>query len=122
MTLWAMALSGAVLLLLGLTLVTRLIRRKRTSEAPLPVNDAADNAFAVARRALLKGGLVAGTGVGMAVAGGGRALAAESAVTAYNVKNYGATGNGTTDDTAAIQAALNAVPATGAMVFFPPGD
>ncbi|MGI8689021.1 MAG: glycosyl hydrolase family 28-related protein [Thermomicrobiales bacterium] len=38
-----------------------------------------------------------------------------------NVKQYGAAGNGITDDTAAIQAAIDAVPASGGTVFFPPG-
>lgn len=40
-----------------------------------------------------------------------------------NVKDvtYGAKGDGTTDDTAAIQAALNAVPTNGGVVYFPPG-
>ena len=37
----------------------------------------------------------------------------------YNVKTYGATGDGTTDDTAAIQAALDA--SGNGVVFFPPG-
>jgi hypothetical protein len=37
-----------------------------------------------------------------------------------NVKDYGATGNGVTDDTAAIQAAVNACP-VGGIVYFPPG-
>ena len=41
--------------------------------------------------------------------------------TIFNVKQYGATGNGTTDDTAAIQAAIDAVPASGGTVFFPAG-
>ena len=39
----------------------------------------------------------------------------------YNAKNYGAVGDGTTDDTAAIQAAINAMPNTGGTVFLPPG-
>jgi len=40
-----------------------------------------------------------------------------------NVKDaaYGAVGNGSTDDRVAIQAALDAVPAAGGCVFFPPG-
>jgi polygalacturonase len=38
----------------------------------------------------------------------------------YNVKAYGATGNGTTDDTSAIQAAITAA-AAGGTVFFPKG-
>lgn len=38
-----------------------------------------------------------------------------------NVKAYGATGNGTTDDTTTIQAALDAVPANGGIVYFPNG-
>lgn len=38
-----------------------------------------------------------------------------------NVLDFGAVGNGTTDDTAAIQAAINAQPATGGSVYFPIG-
>lgn len=38
-----------------------------------------------------------------------------------NVKDYGATGDGTTDDTAAIQSAFNAISATQRSVYFPPG-
>ncbi|HEX4226513.1 MAG TPA: glycosyl hydrolase family 28-related protein [Pseudonocardiaceae bacterium] len=38
-----------------------------------------------------------------------------------NVKDYGATGNGSTDDAHAIQAAITAVTGTGGTVFFPPG-
>jgi hypothetical protein len=39
----------------------------------------------------------------------------------YNVLEYGAVGDGTTDDTASIQAALNAVPGTGGTVYIPDG-
>lgn len=39
-----------------------------------------------------------------------------------NVKNFGATGDGTTDDTAAIQAAIDAVEVSGGIVFFPSGS
>lgn len=38
-----------------------------------------------------------------------------------NVKDYGATGNGTTDDTAAINSAFAALPASGGVLFFPNG-
>jgi Pectate lyase superfamily protein/Right handed beta helix region len=47
-------------------------------------------------------------------------IAASAAV--INVTTYGATGNGTTDDTASIQNALNAVPADGAEVYVPAGN
>ena len=39
----------------------------------------------------------------------------------HNVKAYGASGNGVTDDTAFIQAAINAAEAMGGTVYFPPG-
>lgn len=39
----------------------------------------------------------------------------------FNVKQYGATGNGSTDDTAAVQAAITAA-AGGGVVFFPSGS
>lgn len=38
-----------------------------------------------------------------------------------NVKDYGAAGDGVTDDTAAIQAAINGVPARGGTLYFPGG-
>ncbi|GAC1471375.1 MAG: hypothetical protein PVSMB5_19940 [Ktedonobacteraceae bacterium] len=38
-----------------------------------------------------------------------------------NAKAWGAQGNGTTDDTAAIQAAINAAPTTGGKIFLSPG-
>ena len=39
----------------------------------------------------------------------------------YNVISYGAAGDGSTDDTTAVQNAMNAVPAAGGEVFFPAG-
>ena len=44
-----------------------------------------------------------------------------SVVPWINVKNYGATGDGTTDDTAAITSAIAALPTTGGVLFFPAG-
>lgn len=49
---------------------------------------------------------------------------AQSTPGVYNVRTYGATGDGSTDDTAAIQAAINAMYASatkGGVVFFPAG-
>ena len=39
----------------------------------------------------------------------------------YNVREYGAVGDGTTDDTAAIQSAIDAAVAVGGTVYIPPG-
>jgi len=39
-----------------------------------------------------------------------------------SVKDFGATGNGSTDDTAAIQAAIDAISSSGGTAFFPSGD
>lgn len=41
--------------------------------------------------------------------------------TVRDVRNYGATGNGTTDDTAAFQAAINSLPAAGGTITVPAG-
>lgn len=52
-----------------------------------------------------------------------RVTALEGGTSAWvSVVAFGAVGNGTADDTAAIQAALNAVPATGGWVQFPAGE
>jgi hypothetical protein len=78
---------------------------------------------------LSRRGILAATGV--STAGALVAMAAQrvparaetTAVSVINVKDapYGATGDGVTDDRAAIQAALDAVPPNGGAVFFPPG-
>ena len=39
----------------------------------------------------------------------------------FDVKTYGAVGDGTTDDTAPIQSALAAIPSTGGVLYFPAG-
>src|SRR6476646_2650826 len=39
----------------------------------------------------------------------------------YDVKAYGALGDGSTDDTAAVQSVITAISSTGGVVFFPPG-
>lgn len=44
-----------------------------------------------------------------------------SAMAVYDVRSYGAQGDGATDDTAAILRAIDAIPSTGGEVFFPPG-
>lgn len=43
-------------------------------------------------------------------------------VNQFNVKDYGALGNGVADDRTAITSALSAAAATGGIVFFPPGN
>jgi polygalacturonase len=48
-------------------------------------------------------------------------LASKASITIINVKDYGATGNGTTDDTAAIRAAISATGVDGGTVYFPQG-
>ncbi len=76
------------------------------------------------RRDALKGaGLVAAGAAGVALTrGDGDPMAAPVAITAENVKDRGAKGDGTADDTRAIQDALDAVPEAGGAVFFPPGE
>ena len=70
------------------------------------------------RRALLSGvgpvGVASSTPVALSTA--------TSAAYTVSVKDFGATGNGITDDAPAIQAALNSVPATGGTVLVPTGD
>ncbi len=52
-----------------------------------------------------------------ATGGGGGGVARK-----FDVKTYGALGDGTTNDTSAIQAALAAIPSTGGVLYFPAGQ
>jgi hypothetical protein len=61
------------------------------------------------------------TNVPLAVSHLGISAGAAAGVNQYNVKDYLAVGNGVVDDTAAIQAAINAA-VNGGTVFFPPGN
>lgn len=58
----------------------------------------------------------------MAAGGGGfTPLADDMSIGWINILNYGAAGNGSTDDTAAVTAAIAALPSTGGVLYFPPG-
>ncbi|MEH1097896.1 glycosyl hydrolase family 28-related protein [Micromonospora sp. CPCC 205561] len=79
---------------------------------------------AVTRRsALLRGGAIA-AGVGTVGIGGtavANGLSSAGDATVVNVREHGAKGDGTADDTAALQAAIDRVRSTGGIVFLPPG-
>ena len=53
--------------------------------------------------------------------GVGKTVLEGDGISAVNAKAFGAKGDGITDDTAAIAAAIAAIPATGGQLFFPPG-
>lgn len=73
------------------------------------------------RRAFVAG-LPLGLAVGIMAAPTSTAQAATGAAGGYaNVKDFGAVGDGVTNDTAAIQRAINSVPVAGGGVFLPPG-
>src|SRR5262245_54016509 len=88
------------------------------------------------RREFLRKSLILSVPPVLGFAGIGKAFAAVGATTAstytpptrargssfINVKNYGAMGDGATDDTTAFQAAVNALPSAGGTVYVPPGD
>lgn len=60
------------------------------------------------------------SGIYAPLTSGGKGVVRQDSL-AFNVKDYGAEGDGSTDDTAAIQAAINAASVAGGTVFFPAG-
>jgi hypothetical protein len=86
---------------------------------------------AASRRALLARGGAAAVAAGAAAVGAvtmGAAISRANSPspasideTGVNVRDHGAVGDGTADDTARIQKAIDAVRPTGGIVFFPPG-
>jgi hypothetical protein len=85
----------------------------------------------ITRRAMLTRGGAIAAGAGAAVVGTAAVSAAAagwgsdpgglSAETVFNVRQFGATGDGKADDTDPLQAAISAARAHGGVVFFPPG-
>lgn len=76
------------------------------------------------RRLLGRAGLAAAAGTGLGALGSTDLSEAMRAapVTAFDIRDFGAVGDGRTDDRGAIQAALDAVHPGGGTVFLPPGD
>src|SRR5262245_8646067 len=73
------------------------------------------------RKRLLRSSLIA-TAVTVVVGGAAVALVTAASAATFNVRDYGAVGNGTTNDTPAINAAINAAnSAGGGVVQFPAG-
>jgi pectate lyase-like protein len=74
------------------------------------------------RRKLLRNLGIAAVSAGSAAVVLNKPVAAQSSTCAFlNVKDYGAMGNGTTDDSGSIQMAINSLPGPGGTVLFPPG-
>jgi hypothetical protein len=83
----------------------------------MPGSDASSLGQRLTRRALLTGGVATGAALALPPR---EASAATQSQIVTNVQDYGALGNGSADDAAAIQAAIDATP-QGGTVWFPPG-
>lgn len=93
------------------------------SDRPPPAGPAAARG-PLGRRGLLTGGALAAAGalaVGVS-AREGSGSTRPSGVTALRVRDYGAAGDGSADDTGPIQRCLNDVGPSGGLVWFDPGD
>jgi hypothetical protein len=82
----------------------------------------------ITRRVMLTRGGAFVAGTGMAVVGAGAAAvygvadaSGQSADTVFDVRRFGAAGNGKADDTESLQKAIAAAREHGGIVFFPPG-
>jgi hypothetical protein len=86
----------------------------------------ADGAVTLAKQANVTGptalGRVSGTGAPQALTPAQIRGLAQVAGPVFDVTAYGAVGNGSTDDTTAVQAAATAAGTAGGVLYFPPGD
>ncbi|GEM_PF-2883039 len=89
-----------------------------TTTLPTAIATATISVSTQAPTSAANGTAASSTTVAVATAASGAPTYAQ---TILNVRQYGAVGDGKTDDTAAIQAAIDAVPASGGTVMFPPG-
>ena len=100
-----------------------------TTELPNSVDRASDNITAdsngyITASDSVEEGSVSFTSFGTSIAEAANALSAKSTFNldhVYDVRDYGAAGDGVTDDASAIQSAIEAAEADGGIVFFPPG-
>lgn len=96
--------------------------RRRDSTSNENSNDSSTDQHAVSRRSIIRGSAATAGALALAmpVIAGNESAGAAVAGQLFDVKAYGAKGNGVADDTAAIQAAVNAC-SGGGTVWFPVG-